>query len=143
MPDQSVNLWLRRVNDSIRSRWTDVEGDVHFYDYGFDEYEKEVILLKTEYEHREDVKRLDWEETHRNWTGETWQVDFEPLDSIVQHFLNLRHSVTIEITDLTIYLRDFEPAFLAENLPEDPAPVRSIRSEADDHQAGLDMFEEP
>ena len=96
------SLLLTTDNGVIVSEWTTSPAELHFHDYAFDEYNTEVVTLKASYDHRTDIKALDWEETHRRWTGETWQLDLAALDTAVQHFLDRGYTVTIDASDLSI-----------------------------------------
>ena len=75
------SLLLTTDDGGVMSEWTADPGELHFHNYVFDEYNTEVITLEAAYEHRTDIKALDWEETHRKWTGEAWQLDFAALDT--------------------------------------------------------------
>jgi len=130
---------LSTDDDGVRSEWTISTGDLHFHDYGFDDYNTEVITLDAEYNHRTDIKALDWEETHRQWTGEVWQLDFAALETAVQHFLDRGYTVTIAASDLSIFLSDYDALFLEGQLPDEPPP--DVEDDGDDDgQTDLSAF---
>jgi hypothetical protein len=133
------SLLLSQEDDAVVSEWTTSPADLHFHDYAFDDYNTEVITLEADYDHRTDIKALDWEETHRQWTGEAWQLDFAALDTAVQHFLDRGYSVTIAASDLSIFLSDYDAPFLEAQLPEEPLPVVEGDTD-DDEQTDLSAF---
>lgn len=139
-PALDPNLRLRPTEDDILSDWTNEQGDLHFFDYGFDDYNTEIIALNASYEHRNDIKALDWEDTHRKWTGDVWQLDFEALDIAVKHFLEHGYNVTIAASDLTIFLSDYDAPFLKEHIPvgQPPGPARG--ADTPDDQPDLNDF---
>lgn len=132
------SLWLTTDDEGVVSEWTTSPAELHFHDYAFDDYNTEVITLEAEYGHRTDIKALDWEETHRKWTGEAWQLDFATLNTAVQHFLDRGYSLTIAASDLNIYLSDYEAPVLAAHLPDDPPP--DVEGDEDDAQTDLSAF---
>jgi hypothetical protein len=140
MTREYPSLWLKTDDQSVvTSKWATRTGDLHFYDYAFDDYNTEVITLEADYDHRTDIKALDWEETHRQWTGEAWQLDFAALDTAVQHFLDRGYSVTVAASDLSIFLSDYDAPFLEAQLPEEPPP--DVEGDTDDdEQTDLSAF---
>jgi hypothetical protein len=78
--ESTVNLQLTPSESGITSTWTEGRGELHFREYGFDDYDTEIIHLDAEFEHRNDINALDWERTHRTWTGSEWELDFAALD---------------------------------------------------------------
>ena len=140
MPTQPTrSLLLAKADDGVASEWTTSPGELHFHDYAFDDYNTEVITLEADYDHRTDIKALDWEETHRQWTGEAWQLDFAALDTTVQHFLDRGYSITIAASDLSIFLSDYDAPFLERQLP-DEAPSDVEDDGDDDEQTDLSAF---
>jgi hypothetical protein len=133
------SLLLTTDDGVVVSEWTTYPAELHVHDYGFDEYNTEIIALEADYAHRTDIKALDWEETHRQWTGEAWQLDFAALDTAVQHFLDRGYSVTIAASDLSIFLSDYDAPFLEAQLPEEPLPVVEGDTD-DDEQTDLSAF---
>jgi hypothetical protein len=133
------SLLLSQEDDAVVSEWTTSPADLHFHDYAFDDYNTEIITLEADYDHRTDIKALHWEETHRQWTGETWQLDFAALDTAVEHFLDRGYSVTIAASDLSIFLSDYDAPFLEAQLPDDPPP--DVEDDGDnDGQTDLNAF---
>lgn len=133
------SLLLMNIGDDVASEWTTGTGELHFHDYAFDDYNTEIITLAAEYDHRADIKALDWEGTHRKWTGGAWQLDFAALDTAVQHFLDRGYSVTVAATELSIFLSDYEAPFLEAHLPDEPPP--DVDGDADDDgQTDLSAF---
>lgn len=126
--------------DGVASAWTTEAGELHLHDYGFDDYGTEVIALDAPYEHRTDVTALDWDETHRTWTGDAWQLDFAALDTAVEHFLECGYEVTIAATALSIFLSDYDAPFLDARVPDEPAPVAGWEASDRDGHPGLDDF---
>jgi len=51
--------------------------------------------LETPYSAKDDIKSLDWDETHRSWNGACWTVDFEALPTAVKHLVREGHRVTV------------------------------------------------
>lgn len=139
MTGPSPNLWLTTDEEEVTSEWTTSPGEFHFHDYAFDDYNTEILTLEADYGHRTDVKALDWEETHRKWTGEAWQLDFAALETAVQHFLDRDYSVTIAASELSIYLSDYEAPFLETHLPDEPPPDFEGDGD-DDEQSDLGSF---
>lgn len=131
-------LWLMDEDDGIASEWTTSQGDLHLYDYDFDNYDTEVITLEADYDHRADIKALDWDETHRKWTDGVWRIDFVALDTAVKHFLDRGYSVTIAATEVSLYLSDYEAPFLEAHLPDEPPP--DVEVDVDDDQTDLSAF---
>lgn len=138
--DSGPNLRLTPTQDSINNEWTMEKANLHFYDYGFDEYNTEIISLEAKYEHRPFIMNLEWEETHRQWTGDAWQLDFVALDTAVQHFVENGFPVSIAVSELRIFLSDYEAPFLEAYLPDEPLPDTELPSEEDD-QLDLGDFE--
>ena len=133
------SLLLTTDDGVVVSEWTISPAELHVHDYGFDEYNTEIIALEADYDHRTDIKALDWEETHRQWPGEAWQLDFAALDTAVQHFLDRGYSVTVAASDLSIFLSDYDAPFLEAQVPEEPQPY--VESDAgEDSQTDLDSF---
>jgi len=130
------SLLLTSDDGAVVSEWTTSPAELHVHDYGFDEYNTEIIALEAGYEHRTDIKALNWEDTYRKGTGETWQLDFAALDTAVQHFLDRGYNVTVAASDLSIYLSDYDASFLEAHLPEEPPPD----VEDDDEQTDLSAF---
>jgi hypothetical protein len=64
------SLLLTNDDGVVLSGWTTSPAELHFYDYGFDDYNTEIITLEAAYEHRADIKALEWEDTHRKGTAE-------------------------------------------------------------------------
>ncbi|WP_227379131.1 hypothetical protein [Haladaptatus halobius] len=136
---QSSHLWVATSDDGVVSAWTSSTGDLHFHTYEFDDYNIEIITFDAAYEHRADIKALDWDTTHRQWTGNAWQIDFAALDTVVQHFLNRGYSVTIAAAELNIYLSDYDASFLKTQLPDEPPP--DVESDAKSgEQTDFDAF---
>lgn len=92
---ESPNLLLRRADDSVVSTWTTRMGELHFTNYGFDDYGTEVIHIDGEYGHRDDIMDLDWERTHRTWTGDSWKIDFDALDRVAKHLIEHDYEITV------------------------------------------------
>lgn len=122
MTSDDPNLRLAPEDGDITSNWTTETADLHFYGYSFDDYGTEVVSLDAAYEHRVDIKALDWETTHRKWTGEAWQLDFAALDATFKHFCDRDYSVTVNTSAINIYLSDFDAPFLVVHVPDDPPP---------------------
>lgn len=134
----SPNLWLSD-GDDIEREWTTRKGDLHFHDYSFDDYNTEIITLEAEYDHRDDVKALDWEETHRKWMDGAWRIDFAALDTAVKHFLDQGYDVTIAVSEISIYLSDYDAPFLEAQLPDEPPRDFEVDLD-DDEQTDLSAF---
>lgn len=135
----SPSLWLTNDEDRVTSEWTTSTGDLHFHDYEFDDYDTEIITVEADYDYRDDIKALDWEETHRKWTGEAWQIDFAALATAVKHFLDRGYSVTIDASELSIFLSDYDAPFLEEQLPDESPPDVELDPD-DDGQTDLSTF---
>lgn len=137
----TVNLWLSASNDRITSEWTDATGDLHFRDYDFDDYDTEIIYLDAEFKHRTDIKALDWETTHRKWTGSEWQLDFAGLEYAIKHFLDRGYSVTVPASEVSIFVSDYDGEFLEGQLPSDPPPdLVTDSGQEDNDQYDLSEF---
>lgn len=139
--DSTVNLWLGPSETDTTSKWTDATGELHFREYGFDDYDTEIIHLDAEFEHRTDIKALDWERTHRKWTDSEWQLDFAALEHAVKHFLDRGYTVTVPASEVSIFISDYDAAFLEDHLPADPPPSdRDADSGSGDEQYDLSEF---
>lgn len=139
-PDQTTNLQLGPTDDGVASDWTTETEDLHFHDHGFDDYGTEVITLAAEYEHRSDIKALDWETTHRKWTGDAWRVDFAALDTAVEHFVDRGYRVTIDAGELTLFLTDYDGPFLKGHVPDEMPPDCEESLAGGDGQPDLGEF---
>lgn len=139
-PDQSPNLQLAPTDGGITSSWTTEVGDLHLHDHGFDDYGTEVISVAADYNHRTDIKALDWETTHRKWTGETWRIDFAALDTTVEHFLDRGYSVTIDGAELRLFLSDYDAPSLETHVPEESPPDSGEQQSDQCGQPGLEDF---
>lgn len=135
-----VYLWLERDEGQISSKWSDVPGEIHFHDYRFNDYSTEILSIETEQYQLEDIRALNWEETHREWTGEEWVIDFAALDQAAEHFVERGYTVTIQASDLQIYLSDFESRFLNDHLPSNSPPDDGMST--GENQADLTDYED-
>lgn len=138
--DDTTNLRLARTDDGMTSNWTTEVGDLHLHDHGFDDYGTEVISVAAGYDHRTVIKALDWETTHRKWTGETWRIDLAALDTTVEHFLNRGYSVTIDGAELRLFLSDYDAPFIEAHIPEESPPDRGEQQSDKGGQPGLEDF---
>lgn len=139
--ESTVNLQLTPSESGITSTWTEGKGELHFREYGFDDYDTEVIHLDAEFEHRNDINALDWERTHRTWTGSEWQLDFAVLDHAVKHFLDQGYTVTVSASEVRIFISDYDTSFFENHLPADPPPSdRDGDSGNEDEQYDLSEF---
>lgn len=126
-----VFIRIQPGDSSAESEWTTEPADLHIYDYRFDEYDTEVVSLNSSFEHRSAIRDLDWEETHRKWTGETWKIDFAPLEGVVLHLLDHGFPLTVEPSVLRIYIADFDAPFLDTMIPSD-APPADVNADIDE-----------
>lgn len=137
----SVNLWLAPSETGVKSKWTTDHGDLHFRDYGFDDNNREIIHLEAAFEHRTDIKALDKGTTNWEWTDSEWKIDFAAIDDAVEHFLDRGLTVTIPASEVYIYINDYGPSFLEDNLPPNPPPPDQQNSGRDKgHQHDLGDF---
>lgn len=140
MPTSDPNLRLAPTDDGITSDWTTKTASLHFHDYRFDDYGTEVISLEAGYADRADVKALDWETTHRSWTGDAWELDFAALDTAVAHLVERGHTVTVAAPALTIFRSDYEAPFLEAHLPAAPPPGSGPDAADGDDEVDLTDF---
>lgn len=117
--------------DGAESEWATSPANLHIHNHRFDEYDTEVFSLNSEYEHRGCIRDLDWETTHRTWTGDAWKIDFAALETVVQHLLDCGFPCTIEPSILRIYTTDFDAPFL-ETLAPSASPPDEESANIDD-----------
>lgn len=140
MPGQNgVHVLIQPEETGETSEWVSSPAPLHFFDYRFDEYSTEVVSLNAEFDHRDTIQELDWEKTHRKWTGETWKIDFEPLEHVVQQLLDSGYELTIEISVLRIYIADYEAPFLETIVPDESPP--EVTADDVDSQLRLTDFD--
>lgn len=138
--EDTTNLRLSPTDADVASNWTTEQADLHFHDHGFDDYGTEVISLAAEYEHRTAIKALDWESTHRKWTGDAWTIDFAALDTAVEHLLDRGYSVTIDGAELRLFLSDYDAPFLESHISDDSPPDNGEQQPDRGGQPGLEDF---
>lgn len=62
-------------------------------------------VIESDYEAKDDIKDLDWDETHRDWCGShemsgdvtsgAWLVDLEAVEDVVDHLVERGHQVSL------------------------------------------------
>lgn len=89
-----------------RIETANIEGDIHckqpWHHADFDEYK---FNMDSEVEMADDIKDLDWDETHRQWDDEyeSWVLDLGSIWYVMEELSEKGYTVTVENDVLKAY----------------------------------------